>query len=77
MDEEASAEEENIQSLPFMIREQKAPSKGSRNIKVFSPPRSMGAPPPYDSERIPSRPDSQFSITTQSPRGEVVSGWNE
>ena len=44
-----------------MIRKQKADSKGSRNMSVFSPPRSREGPPPYDSERMPSRPDFQFS----------------
>jgi len=41
MNEEASAGEEDIPSQPLIIRKGKADSKGIRNIKVFTPPRSM------------------------------------
>jgi len=72
MREEASAGEEDIQSIPLIILKEKAVSKGSRNIMVFSPPRSMEGLPPYDSERMPSRPNYQFSnYGTVSPEGGV------
>jgi len=61
MREEASAGEEDIQSIPLIILKEKADSKDSRNIMVFSPPRSMEGSPPYDFERMPSRPHPQFS----------------
>jgi len=41
MREEASAGEEDRQSIPIIILKEKAVSKDSRNIMVFSPPRSM------------------------------------
>jgi len=41
MSEEASAGEEDIQSVPTIILKEKAVSKNGRNIMVFSPPRSM------------------------------------
>jgi len=70
MREEASAGEEDRQSIPLIILKEKAVSKDSRNIMVFSPPRSMEGSPPYDSERMPSRPNPQFSnFDTVSQRG--------
>jgi len=61
MSEEASAGEEDIKSITFIVLKEKAVSKGNRNIMVFIPPRSMEESPPYDSERMPSRPNPQFS----------------
>jgi len=72
MREEASAGEEDIQSIPLIILKEKAVSKDSRNIRVFSPPRSMEGSPPYDSERMPSRPNPQFSNYDPVSEGE---GW--
>jgi len=77
MSEEASAGEEGRQGQPFIIRQGKADSKDSINIKVFTPPRSMELSPPYDSERMPSRPDPQFSNydTASWGRGFPLSFW--
>jgi len=75
MREEASAGED-IQSIPIIILKEKAVSKNSRNIMVFSPPRSMEGSPPYDSERMPSRPHPQFSNYDTASTGERITGRN-
>jgi len=75
MSEEASAGEEGRQGQPFIIRQGKADSKDSINIEVFTPPRSMEGSPPYDSERMPSRPNPQFSnYDTASEEGGLGRG---